>query len=470
MTQPVIMWFRQDLRLADNAAFAAAVKLGPVICIYILDDETPGKWWWGGASRWWLHNSLESLASDLAKHETRLVLRRGPCDKVLGELLDEADAQALHFTRDYSPWSPALEQRVKAIAESRGVTCKRFGGFLLREPEDIRTGQDEPYKVYTPFARAHRAAGDLKRPRPAPADITTWADTLQSDALDDWQLLPSKPDWAKGFTAIWTPGEQGAQASLKTFISKHLADYAEGRDRPDLTMTSRLSPHLHWGEISPLQCWHAVTSAMAKANGRLDGAGEKFLSELLWREFSYHLISHWPDLPHKPFRAEFAAFPWHSDKKGLRAWQRGQTGYPIVDAGMRELWATGFMHNRVRMIAASFLIKDLLIDWREGERWFWNTLVDADIANNAASWQWVAGSGADAAPYFRIFNPVLQGEKFDPDGNYARRWIPEIAHLPNSVIHKPWQSGDDVRDYPKPIVDHGIARDRALEALRQIKT
>ena len=454
MQRPVVMWFRQDLRLADNAALSAAAEAGPLVGLYVLDDKTPKDWAWGGASRWWLHKSLERLAASLARHRVKLVLRRGVADKVIADLLAETGAQALYFTRDYAPWSGALEKRIKTIAEKQGTACHRYGGFLLHEPEAIRTGQGEPYKVFTPFARACFALGDPKPPRPAPKQFTPWTGELESDRLEQWKLLPRRPDWAKGF-ALWSPGEEGARQRLESFIDESLADYANGRDRPDRDHTSRLSPHLHWGEISPAQCWTAIRSAMAKAHGKLDRDGEKFLSELLWREFSYQLLHHWPDLPSRSFQAKFEDFPWRHDPKALRAWQQGRTGYPIVDAGMRELWATGYMHNRVRMIAASFLIKDLLIDWREGEKWFWDTLVDADIANNSASWQWVAGSGADAAPYFRIFNPVLQGEKFDPDGAYIRKWCPE---LDLSALHQPAQ----------PIVDHGMARDRALQALKSL--
>jgi deoxyribodipyrimidine photo-lyase len=278
--------------------------------------------------------------------------------------------------------------------------------------------------------------------------------------------------------AHWTPGEAGAAERLDAFIADGLAHYADERDRPDRDVTSRLSPHLHFGEISPAQCWHAVRAAQLVAGGKLDRAAEKFLKEVLWREFSYHLLHHWPTLPEKPFRPEFAAFPWSDNPKGLEAWQKGRTGYPIVDAGLRELWVTGTMHNRVRMIAASFLIKDLLVPWQDGERWFWDTLVDADIGSNAASWQWVAGCGADAAPYFRIFNPVLQGGKFDPQGAYVRKWLPELAQLPDEFVHQPWQApalvlkaaGVDLgKDYPHPVVDHGAARDRALAAFKEIK-
>lgn len=467
MPKPAVMWFRQDLRLADNAALRAAAEAGPLICLYVLDDVTPGDWAWGAASRWWLHGSLERLTGDLARFKLPLILRRGAADKVLAELLRETGAASLHFTRDYAPWSGALEQRIKAIATEAGTDCRRYGGFLLHEPEAIRTGQGAPYKVFTPFSRACFAVGDPRPPRPAPKSLTPWDGKIKSDKLEGWRLLPRRPDWSTGF-AIWTPGEQGARRRLEGFLADALANYADGRDRPDLDQTSRLSPHLHWGEISPVQCWTAIRSVMAAAHGRLDRPGEKFLSELLWREFSCHLLHHWPDLPGKAFQEKFDSFPWRDDRQALSAWRRGETGYPIVDAGLRELWATGYMHNRVRMIVASFLIKDLLIDWRQGEKWFWDTLVDADIANNAASWQWMAGSGADAAPYFRIFNPVLQGEKFDPDGDYVRTWCPELQDLPKALIHRPWENETDVKGYPARIVDHAAARDRALEALKKL--
>ncbi len=472
MTAPSLYWLRQDLRLADNTAFTAAAARGPVIALYVLDDETPGDWQIGAASRWWLHRSLEALGSRLP-----LLLRRGRADQVIAKVLAETGALSVHFTRDYAPWSGAVERQVKDAAEAQGASCHRYGGFLLHEPEAIRNGAGEPYRVYTPFSKACFAAGEPKPLKPVPA-FTAWTGTIASDRLQDWGLLPAKPDWAKGFAGLWAPGEDGAATRLKAFIADGLAHYADERDRPDRDVTSRLSPHLHFGEITPAQCWHAVRAAQFKAGGTLDKAAEKFLKEVLWREFSYHLLHHWPTLPEKPFRPEFSAFPWARDAKGLKAWQRGRTGYPIVDAGMRELWATGIMHNRVRMIAASFLIKDLLIPWVDGERWFWDTLVDADIGSNAASWQWVAGCGADAAPYFRIFNPILQGQKFDPHGAYVRKWLPELGRLPDQFIHTPWEAprlvleaaGVDLgKTYPLPIVDHGKARDRALAAFQQIK-
>ncbi|MBL8902973.1 MAG: deoxyribodipyrimidine photo-lyase, partial [Rhizobiales bacterium] len=353
--------------------------------------------------------------------------------------------------------------------ESAGATCHRFGGYLLHEPEAIRNGAGEPYKVYTPFSRACFAAGEPRLPAAA-AKPVMWQGKLQSDNLQDWNLLPKHPDWSKGFESEWRPGEAAARAGLSRFLDEALAHYAEGRDRPDQAFTSRLSPHLHWGEISPAQCWVAVRDAMAQARGKLDVAGEKYLKEILWREFSYSILHHRPDLPEVPFRLEFSAFLWRSDPAELQKWQQGMTGYPIVDAGMRELWATGTMHNRVRMIAASFLTKDLLLSWTEGVKWFWDTLVDADIASNSASWQWVAGCGADAAPYFRIFNPVLQGEKFDPEGAYVRKWVPELRELPSNVIHRPWEAQAPLSgSYPPPMIDHGFARARALAALKQIK-
>jgi deoxyribodipyrimidine photo-lyase len=463
MQSQILMWFRQDLRLVDNSALIAAAAKGQVIPLFILDDETPASWKWGGASRWWLHQSLVDLQKKIP-----LVFKQGRADDVLREVLQKTGAASLHFTRDYAPWSGALEARVKSICDDLGVECHRHGGFLLHEPESIRNGSNEPYKVYTPFSRACFGMGEPRAPKPAPT-IEFAKHGMDSGQVADLQLLPTKPDWAEGLRENWQPGEAGAQKLLHRFIDEGLANYAEGRDRPDKTFTSRLSPHLHWGEISPHQIWHVARNAMAKAEGAFDKNGEKFLKEILWREFSYHLLHHWPDFPDQPFKKEFADFPWAQDDPALAKWQHGQTGYPIVDAGMRELWHTGLMHNRVRMIVASFLIKDLLIPWQTGERWFWDTLVDADIASNSASWQWVAGSGADASPYYRIFNPVLQGQKFDPEGEYVKRWVPELRQVPIEYIHCPWDMSVPPRAYARPMVNHGIARDRALEAFKAIK-
>jgi deoxyribodipyrimidine photo-lyase len=458
-----LVWFRQDLRLSDHPALAAAASKGAVIPLFILDDVTPGDWRWGGASRWWLHHSLTALGAVVP-----LVLRRGRSEDVLRDMITSSGATALHFSRDFAPWSGALEQRVKALCDDLGVSCHRHGGFLLHEPEAIRNGQGEPYKVYTPFSRACFAAGEPRAPKPAPK--VSWArHGLISDPLESWSLLPKRPNWATGFEVAWQPGEAGAQALLGHFIDEALAHYAEGRDRPDKPFISRLSPHLHWGEISPHQVWHAIRAAAARQGGRVDQGAEKFLKELLWREFANHLLHHWPTFPSKSFRPEFEALPWICDEAALARWQRGETGYPIVDAGLRELWATGFMHNRVRMIVASFLIKHLQMDWRAGERWFWDTLVDADIANNSASWQWVAGCGADASPYYRIFNPMLQGAKFDPNGAYVKRWVPELRDVPSQHIHAPWEMEVPPAAYPAPMVDHGKARARAMAAFASIK-
>ncbi len=463
MTHPVIMWFRQDLRLTDHPALTAAAAAGPVLPVYVLDDKTPGDWRWGGASRWWLHHSLEHLNESLP-----LILRQGETLAQLEKLIVECKASALYFTRDYAPWSGTLERRVKELCDRLGVACHRHGGYLLHEPESIRNGSGEFFKVYTPYSRVCFAKGPPRPLKPVPS-LTRHTVDIASDDLKNWHLRPTKPDWSQGLAKAWTPGEAGARVTLERFLDAGLKGYAEGRDRPDQQNVSRLSPHLHWGEISPHQVWHAASQRMTQAGGALDHDGEKFLKEVLWREFAYNLIHHVPTFPDRPFKPEYEDFPWNVDPKALVAWQQGKTGYPIVDAGMRELWNTGIMHNRVRMIVASFLIKDLLLPWQEGERWFWDTLVDADIGNNAAGWQWVAGCGADAAPYYRVFNPVLQGEKFDPQGDYVRRWVPELAQVPDEFVHKPWEMSVPPRAYPSRIIDHGVARDRALTAFKRIK-
>jgi deoxyribodipyrimidine photo-lyase len=475
---PVIVWLRQDLRLADHPALSAASRGGrPVIPLYVLDDATPGQWRRGGASRWWLGTSLPRLAASLEKLGSRLVVREGPALDAVASVAREVGASAVYFTRCYEPWSPALEGALKETLGGDGLDVRRFGGSLIVEPDAVRTGAGGPYKVYSPFARAVMALPEPRAPLPAPESLiapTVWP---PSAPIADLGLLPTKPDWAGDMREAWQPGEAGAAARLGAFVDGPIARYKDLRDRPDVVGTSRLSPHLHFGEVSPLTCWHAARTA--DVSGKAGEASMlKFLKELLWREFSYHLLHHFPTLPSEPFRPEFSAFPWHDEPAAFAAWKKGRTGYPIVDAGLRELWATGYMHNRVRMIAASFLVKDLLVPWQQGEAWFWDTLVDADLANNAASWQWVAGCGADAAPYFRIFNPVKQGQTFDPDGAYVRRWVPEIAALPADAIHAPWEAPPGVLaaagvrlgdTYPHPIVDHRMARDRALEAFAAIK-
>jgi len=475
---PAIVWFRNDLRLRDHRALSAAVASGaPLILLYVLDDESPGEWKPGGASRWWLHRSLEALQADIVERGGALTLRRGNVRDVIPALVRQTRAASGYMSRAYEPWAVAVEHDLKRALDAAGIALKRYGGALLREPEEVKTKAGEPFKVYTPFWRA--LADGFKAPAPvaAPATIPCLTPHPKSDTLQSWKLRPARPDWAAAFEDAWTPGEDGATARLEDFLDGPVARYAEDRNHPDRPGTSRLSAHLHFGEITPARCW---STALAKAGkgGASDKGTETFLKELVWREFSYSLLFHWPDLPRQPFREDFKAFPWRANADALKAWQKGKTGYPIVDAGMRELWATGYMHNRVRMIVASFLIKDLLIPWQAGEEWFWDTLVDADLASNAASWQWVAGCGADAAPYFRIFNPVTQGEKFDPDGTYVRRWVPELARLPSRFIHAPWTAPADVlkacgivigATYPQPIVDHAKARSIALEAFAALK-
>ena len=481
---PIIVWFRQDLRIADNPALAAAAAAGPVQPVYVLDDTTPGPWAPGGASRWWLHQSLAALGAGLAARGAPLLLRRGPAPEILDRLAAETGARGVYWNQGYEPYAAASEQALHDRLRRAGREARRFNAGLLFKPGSLMTRDGKPFRVFTPFWRACLARAEPPRPAPAPPALGAPSAMPAGDRLSDWALLPSKPDWSGGMRAAWIgdgqgPGEAGAAARLDSFLELALAGYRDGRDRPDRHGTSRLSPALHFGELSPRQLWHAVRAAeAARTDAGIAGGAEAFLRELGWREFSAHLLQHFPAMAELPLRPAFARFPWRSDATGLSAWQRGRTGYPIVDAGMRELWATGWMHNRVRMIVASFLVKHLLLPWQEGARWFWDTLVDADLANNSASWQWVAGSGADAAPYFRIFNPMLQGEKFDPDGRYVRMWVPELAALPDRFIHRPDTAPDEVlagasvtlgHSYPRPIVDHGAARARALAAFAAIK-
>lgn len=473
---PVIVWFRHDLRLADNPALTAAAESGaPVVPLYIRDDPSPGDWPMGAASRWWLHHSLTELAKDLARCGSRLILRHGEAGAVLERLVVETGATSVLWNRLYEPWSIRRDTAIKAKLTAAGRRAESFNATLLFEPWEIASKSKEPYRVFTPFWRACLAAPSPAHPAPAVRKLAAPSHWPASDDPVSWQLTPSAPDWATGLAQRWTPGQAGALARLDEFLRDGLADYGEMRNRPDRDGSSRLSPHLHFGEVGPRQVWHRVQAAIAA--GETPGrAGEAFLRELGWREFSSSLLYHSPDLPAQPLQPSFRGFPWRHDPVALHAWQRGETGYPIVDAGMRQLWHTGWMHNRVRMVVGSFLVKHLLQPWQAGEAWFWDTLVDADLANNAASWQWIAGCGADAAPYFRVFNPVLQGEKFDPEGAYVRRWVPGLAQLPAAVIHRPWTASIETlaaakvvlgRTYPYPIVDHKAARERALAAWRR---
>jgi len=472
LAMPTIVWFRQDLRLADNPALAAAAARGPVLPIYVLDPAGG----MGGASRWWLHGSLSALSRDLAKLGAPLILRRGDASEILAALAAQTGADAVFWNRCYEPDTIARDKALKASLAARGLEARSFNAALLAEPWEVKTGSGEPYKVFTPFWRALSACAPFEAPLPAPKRLTPVAH-VESDDLDAWPLRPTKPDWAGGLRETWRPGEGEAARRLSAFLDELVADYAAARDLPSVEATSRLSPHLHFGEISPRQIWHAA-DVFARAEPAAALGINAFLRELGWREFSHHLLFHWPDIVERAWKPAFDDFPWERNAAALAAWRKGLTGYPIVDAGMRELWHTGYMHNRVRMVAASFLIKDLMIDWREGARWFEGTLVDADLANNRASWQWVAGSGADAAPFFRIFNPVMQGEKFDADGAYVRRWVPELARLDSRFIHKPWEASPALlaeagivlgETYPRPIVDHAEARARALKAYENVK-
>ena len=441
---PSIVWLRDDLRVADNPALTAAVERGgPVVVVYLLDDESEGTRPLGAATRWWLHHSLESLAVSLGDLGASLTQRRGAAEVEIPRLVDEVGAGAVFWNRRYGA-AREVDARLKSSLRDAGLDALSFQANLLFEPWTITTGEGNPYRVFTPFWRACLERGVDREPLPAPTALE--GHRVASDDLDDWGLLPSHPDWAGGLRDTWTPGEAGAHERLDDFVDGILGDYHR-RDEPGAIATSGLSPHLRFGEISPFQVWQTV-----RRHPQPNGA--KFLSEVGWREFNWSILYSFPRLHLDNYRSAFDAFPWEEpDPAELAAWQKGRTGIPLVDAGMRELWHSGSMHNRVRMVVASFLIKNLLIDWRVGERWFWDTLVDADEASNPGNWQWVAGSGADAAPYFRVFNPVLQADKFDKNRRYIRRWVPEFE-------------GDD---YPAPIVDLAQSRKDALAAYEHVK-
>lgn len=436
-----IVWFRQDLRLADNPALDAAIKRGePIIPLYIWSPEDDGDWPPGAASRWWLHHSLKALDEAFRERGSQLILAKGRATQVLPKVADDSGATAVYWNRRYEPAAIECSAAVKKVLASRGLETKSFNSTLLAEPWDILNLSGKPYRVYTPYMRRMVHDLDPATPLRAPSKLKSPSKRTQSLSLASLDLMPSI-EWYAGLAERWQqPGEDGALSTLKRFISHKLARYKAERDQPALDATSGLSPHLHFGEIGPRQIWHALG-----AKGRTS----TFLHELIWREFAYHLLYHFPESTTKPLRAEFARFPWKKNAKHLKAWQRGQTGVPMVDAGMHELWITGVMHNRVRMIVGSFLVKNLLQPWQEGTRWFWDTLVDADLANNTLNWQWVAGSGADAAPYFRIFNPVTQGERYDPEGEYVRKWAPDATR--------------------EPIVDLKKSREAALDAYADMR-
>lgn len=466
--QPILAWFRRDLRLTDNPAWSWAAESGrPVVPVFVFDEDE-GEQPIGGASRWWLHGSLEALDRALRGQGSRLIIRRGAAGPTIASLARETGASTIVWNRLYEPAIARRDGEIEERCAETGPETRTFQASLLFEPDDIRSGSGRPYRVFTPFWRKcleHEFGPPVAAP-PPPDAPATWP---ASDDLESWDLRCYQPDWAAGFRAVWQPGEESARRRLTRFLKDAAGRYDQDRDLPAIEATSRLSPHLHFGEIGPRQ-------VAAKAQALPPGPGrDKFLSELGWREFSHHLLAHNPEMGIRNLRPSFDRMPWRNAPDDLRRWQRGETGYPIVDAGMRELWTTGWMHNRVRMLVASFLTKHLLIHWRYGADWFWDTLVDADWANNSCGWQWTAGSGADAAPYFRIFNPVAQSRRYDAAGRYLRKWLPELRRLPDRAVHAPWLAPEAVlvkagvrlgETYPLPMVDHAAARQRALDAWR----
>lgn len=466
-----LVWFRKDLRLHDNPALVeACLHYDHVICIYI--NDTSLTYQLGNAQRWWLHHSLTHLQNSLQQEQTQLILRQGSAEKIISELVLTEHIDAVFWNRCYEPDAITRDTQLKSLLKEQSVQVYTFNASLLNEPWTIQTNNQTYFKVFTPYWKRCLSTMQLRsvlaKPKLKPYK------KLPSDHLTDWQLLPT---WPHQFAEYWQPSEDGAKQKLENFIEHALMNYHTSRDDPAQAGTSRLSPHLHFGEISPVQIWQAIAQALAR-NSRFIQASERYFAELGWREFSYYLLYHFPALPEENFRSQFNTFSWQTEPQLLSAWQKGWTGYPIVDAGMRELWITGTMHNRVRMITASFLTKHCLIDWRAGAAWFLDTLLDADLASNSASWQWVAGCGADAAPYFRIFNPILQSEKFDPQALYLKKWLPELKDLPTKFIHQPWLATSAIlkqaqvelgSTYPEPILDLQACRQRALEAYKQIR-
>ena len=473
MTDIAIHWFRLDLRLRDNPALRAAAQHSQIIPLYICDTSEPGALKMGGASQWWLHHSLKSLNSDL---DDQLVIYRGDPEKILMDIAEQTGASHVYWNRGYEPHRINQDMAIKVKLKQRGVNAISHNGRLLWEPMTVLKADQTPYKVFTPYYRKGcLSAAEPRYPENAPEHMNCLPKPAAALSIEDIDLIPDIP-WYETMEQLWQPGEQGAADRLSRYINEAALHYTRDRDIPSVEGTSKLSPHLHFGELSPNQIWYAV-----KDHFRDDSIKsiDKYLAELGWREFSYYLLYHFPELPTKNVSSRFDRFPWLDDPTSLKAWQRGMTGIPIIDAGMRELWQTGYMHNRVRMVVGSFLVKNLLTHWHDGAAWFHDCLLDADLAVNSASWQWVAGSGADAAPYFRIFNPILQGEKFDKEGRYVRKYCPELKDLPNKYIHKPWEAPQEILklsgitlgdDYPEPIVDLKQSRQRALAAFQEIKT
>lgn len=469
-----LYWFRQDLRLADNPALTAAAEAGAVLPVYILDDGHAGDHKMGGASRWWLHNSLQALNDKL---DGKLLILKGDPVRLLSALAVASGAKKLHWNRCYEPWRIARDTAIKTELVKQGLQIESHNGSLLWEPWDVSKADGTPYRVFTPFfRRGCLSASPPRMPLPAPDQLDLVSLAYEQDGIDGLHLLPDI-GWDTTLEPHWQIGEAGAKQRLVTFIDQELSGYKQGRNFPARSHVSRLSPHLHWGEISPHTVWYAAKDRI-EAGLVSHEDGDHFLSELGWREFSYSLLYYFPDLPRQNLQRRFDHFPWKQDEGALQCWQRGQTGYPIVDAAMRQLSQTGYMHNRLRMIVGSFLVKNLRLHWHHGEAWFWDCLVDADLANNSAGWQWIAGSGADAAPYFRIFNPITQASKFDPNGDFVRKYVPEIANLPDAYLFSPWEAPANTLsaagvhlggNYPRPIVDLKTSRLDALAAFAKLK-
>ena len=466
-----ILWFRSDLRLADNSALVAAVDKGePIVPVFIWAPDEYGDWVPGAASKWWLHKALESLRSDLDEHGARLILRTGKSLEELRDLIEKTGASRVFWNRRYEKSLRDVDAEIKRELHDDGIEVKSFNSNLLNEPHTVAAGSGQPYKVYTPYWKKVK---DRKVEEPVKCDLRklkvpdSWP---QTEALSRFDLMPKKR-WYKKMESKWDISEAGAHSRLNSFLKNAVDDYDTARDRPDYQGTSSLSPYLSWGLIGPRQ----VMAALQERCNLRESGPQVYSKEIYWREFAYNVLYHFPDTPDVPLNTDYKDFPWENDQTILKRWQKGQTGYPIVDAGMRQLWETGWMHNRVRMIVSSLLVKHLLQDWLSGAQWFWDTLVDADLASNTLGWQWSAGCGADAAPYFRVFNPILQGQKFDPDGTYVKRYVPELRNLPVEYIHEPWTASKHERksagaaDYPDPIIEHKKGRERALAALDKFK-
>ncbi|HSS62796.1 MAG TPA: deoxyribodipyrimidine photo-lyase [Gammaproteobacteria bacterium] len=478
MTVTSIVWLRRDLRVNDNPALNAAAARGAVVPVYVYAPEEEQPWAAGAASRAWLHRSLTAVAGRLKDLGAPLNFFRGDSVDILEKVAAATGADAIYYNRRYEPEGFSNDARIESALMTKGLRVRSFKSGLIFEPDEIEKRSGGPFRVFTPFYRhclSRLPAAEAERPplklRP-PGKAA--AASLEVGALG---LLPAHP-WADTMLAGWSPGEHGAARELEVFLESTLDRYPQDRDIPGVRGVSRLSPHLHHGEVSPRTVVTAVRNVEKSGGASQRRGAQAFLRQIIWREFAAHLLFHFPSLTDRPFDKRFENFPWRTDASGYAAWTRGLTGYPMVDAGMRELWATGWMHNRVRMVVASFLTKHLLMHWRQGARWFWDTLVDADLANNTLGWQWTAGCGVDPAPYFRVFNPVAQGERFDPTGNYVRRWIPELARLADRFVHRPFEAGAGVlaeagirlgEDYPEPRVGHKAARERALAAFDRIR-